>query len=63
MGNRTSQNKQSANSDLDAVMAMLHQIAKILDTAIEIGADNDKISDVVELMRGISEDNYMFIRN
>ena len=49
--------------NLDCVIPMLHQIAKCIDDAIENNEDNEKISEIVELMEGIAEDNWMFVRN
>jgi hypothetical protein len=45
------------------VMPMLHQIARCIDAAIENNIDESKISDIVELMKGIADDNWVFIRN
>jgi hypothetical protein len=45
------------------VMPMLHKIARCIDDAIENSEDESKISDVIELMKGIADDNWMFIRN
>lgn len=61
--NETSENNEQGNSSLGGVVPVLHQIAKCIDGAIENNEDNDKISEVIELMKGIAEDNWMFARN
>lgn len=44
------------------VVPMLHKIADLIDTAVENGED-EKVSEIVELMKGIADDNWMFVRN
>ena len=56
-------NETQKQCTIHSVVPMLHQIAKCIDDAIENNEDNDKISEVVELMKGIAEDNWMFVRN
>jgi hypothetical protein len=41
---------------------MLHKIAELIDIAIENG-ENEKVSEVIELMDAISDDNWMYLRN
>lgn len=45
---------------LSEVIPMLHEISECIDEEIY---DEDKISDIIELMRDIVEDNYMYIRH
>jgi hypothetical protein len=45
-----------------SVVPMLHKIAELIDTAVENGED-EKVSEIVELMKGIADDNWMFVRN
>jgi membrane-associated HD superfamily phosphohydrolase len=44
----------------------LREVAEYVDCALELGsdvADFEEVSDIIELMRDIVEDNHMFIRN
>jgi hypothetical protein len=44
------------------VVPMLHKIADLIDTAVE-NVEDEKVSEIVELMKGIADDNLMFVRN
>jgi len=59
----TKDSKTEQPCTMHSVVPMLHQIAQCIDDAIENNEDDDKISEVVELMKGIAEDNWMFVRN
>jgi hypothetical protein len=43
------------------VIPMLHKIAYLIDNAVENGED-EKVSEIVELMKAIVDDNWIFVR-
>ena len=45
-----------------SVVPMLHQIAELIDDAVQNGKQ-EEVSEIIELMKGIAEDNWMFVRN
>ena len=55
--------KELALQNIKDIIPILHQISKCIDESIENNVDEDKISDVVELMKGIADDNWTYIRN
>ena len=44
------------------VVPMLHRIAALIDEEVDNG-NEEGVCEIVELMRGIAEDNWMFVRN
>lgn len=50
------------NLNIDNIIPILHQIVKLIDEEVENG-DENKVSDIIQLMQGIVNDNWMFIRN
>lgn len=49
--------------DLSEIIPILHKIGECIDVAVENGAEENKISEIIELMKGIADDNWVFIRN
>ena len=44
------------------VVPMLHQIAELIDDAVENGKE-EEVSEIIELIKAIADDNWMFVRN
>lgn len=51
------------NSRKEQIINILQEIANEIDDAIEGDVWDEGISEIIELMKDIAEDNWMFVRN